>query len=90
MLGLDRYRLDKKRAETHYAELVFLHLFGSTGHVVHSIAFGAQNNDILFFMLGWDRYGFDRKRTETRYAKHWFLHPVGSAGHIVHSSASGE
>jgi hypothetical protein len=36
MLGRDRYRFHKKRVGTRYAELVFFHLVGSAGHVVHS------------------------------------------------------
>jgi hypothetical protein len=35
-LGWDWYGFDKKRAGTHYTELVFLHLVESVGHVVHS------------------------------------------------------
>jgi hypothetical protein len=41
MLGLDRYAFDKKCVGTRYAELVFLHPMGSTGHVVHFVASGA-------------------------------------------------
>jgi hypothetical protein len=36
ILGQVRYGFHKKRARMHYSELVFLHLVGSTGHVVHS------------------------------------------------------
>jgi hypothetical protein len=89
MLRWDMYGYDKKRARTHYAELVFLHPMGSAGHVMHSGASGARNIDALFFMFWWDPYRYDKKRFGTRYAKHVFLHSMGSAGHIVHSGASG-
>jgi hypothetical protein len=41
MLGLDRYGFHKKRVAIYYTELVFLHLVGCAGHVVHSSASGA-------------------------------------------------
>jgi hypothetical protein len=68
MLGWDQYVFDKKCVGTRYAELVFLHLVGSTGHVVASGASGARNVNALFFMLGWDRCYFPKKHTGTRYA----------------------
>jgi hypothetical protein len=35
MLGWDRYRFDKKRAETCYVELLFLGSVGFAGHIEH-------------------------------------------------------
>jgi hypothetical protein len=51
MLVWDRYGFHKKRVGTPYAELVFLHLMGYTGHVVHCSAPNMRNVDTLFFML---------------------------------------
>jgi hypothetical protein len=57
MLRWDRYRFDKKRFRTRYAELLFLHPMGCTGHVMHSSVFESRNVDTIFFMLGCDQYG---------------------------------
>jgi hypothetical protein len=51
MLGCDRNGFLKKRVETRYTKVVFLHPVGSTGHVMHFSASGVRNNDALFFML---------------------------------------
>jgi hypothetical protein len=69
ILGWYRFGFQKKCNETYYAEVVFLHSVGSTGHVVYCSASGAPNVDALFFLLGWDLYGFHQKRDGTRYTK---------------------
>jgi hypothetical protein len=84
----DRYRFNKKHAGTCYAELVYLHLEGSAGHVVHSCASGRKTSMHDFSCLGGTVYGFKKNLTGTRYAKLLFLHLVGSVGHVVHSGAS--
>jgi hypothetical protein len=66
-----------------------LHRVGSSGHVVHSVAFGMLNVDALFFLLEWDEYGFYKKRDGTHHAKLVLLHLMGYAGHVVHSAHSG-
>jgi hypothetical protein len=66
MLMWDRYRFQKRRIGTHYAELVFMHPVGYAGHLVHCGAFGACNIDVLFFLLGWDWYEFHKMRRDTR------------------------
>jgi hypothetical protein len=88
VLEWDLYGFHKKRTQTRYVKLVFLHPVGSTGHVVHSGTSRLHNVDALFVMLGWDRYGLNKKHDGTRYTKLMFLHSVGSVGHVVHSGAS--
>jgi hypothetical protein len=55
-------------AGTHYAELVFSHLVGFEGHVVHSGVSELKSVDVLFFMFGWARCGVHKKHAGTRYA----------------------
>jgi hypothetical protein len=74
---------------TRYGELVFLHLVGSAGHIMHSSAFGTLNIDAIFFILGWDEYGFHKKSDGTCKDELVFLHLVGSARHVLHFSVSG-
>jgi hypothetical protein len=53
MLGWVWCGFHKKRTRTRYAQLVFLHLVGSAGDVMHSTTFGAGYDIALFFVLGW-------------------------------------
>jgi hypothetical protein len=88
LLGWDQYGFEKKYIRTRYAELLFLHPVGSTGHVVPFGASGERIIDTLFFKLRLGRYEFDKKSFRTRYAEHVFSHLVRSGGIVVHSGAS--
>jgi hypothetical protein len=61
MLGWARCDFRKMRVRTCYAELVFIHLVGSAGHIGHSCASEARNIDAPFFILGWAQYNFRKK-----------------------------
>jgi hypothetical protein len=69
MLGWAHSVFHKKRARTHYAKLVFLHMVGSVGYVVHSDASAPRNIQTPFFMLRWIRCDFRQKRVRTCYAE---------------------
>jgi hypothetical protein len=89
MIGWARYGYHKKCAETHYAELEFLHSVRSMGSVLRFILPGARNIDVLFFTLRWARCGYHKKRAETCYVVLVFLHLVRSVGSVLWSGASG-
>jgi hypothetical protein len=67
---------------------MFLHLVGSTCHVVHFSASRPRNINGLFSIIGWARCGF-HKKCRTRYTEIVFLHSVEYVSHVVHSDASG-
>jgi hypothetical protein len=73
MLGLERYRFDKKGTETSHAKHVFLHPVGSVGYIVHFGASSVRNVDTLFFMLVWHQYRFHKKCTRIRYVELFYI-----------------
>jgi hypothetical protein len=86
ILRSNLYGFDKKRVETHYAELVFLHLVGFSAHIVHSSASRHKMSTHYFLYLsGPDVVSIDRALGHVT-LKLCFWHQ--SAGHVVHSSAS--
>jgi hypothetical protein len=84
MLRWDRCGFHKKRAGPCQAEIVFLHLVRSVGHVVHSGVSRAQIVDALFFMLRWAQCGSHKKHDGTRHAT---LVVLQSVDYVVRSSA---
>jgi hypothetical protein len=91
MLEWDWYGFHKKHTRIRYAELMFLHLVGLVGHIVHFSASGVRIINAVLFMHGYDRCGLNKKGIgpDTLRRTCIFLHPVGSAAHVVHSGASG-
>jgi hypothetical protein len=88
LLRWDRYRFQKKCVEARYTKLVFLHLVGYAGHIVHCGASRTRNNDALFFLLGWDRDGFHKMCRDTLRRTCVFA-SSSICGHVVISCASG-
>jgi hypothetical protein len=64
----------------HYAKLVFFHLVGYAGHVVHYGASGPRNIYALFFMLGWAWYGFSKKVCRYTLCRTWVFASGGICG----------
>jgi hypothetical protein len=85
----DQYGLQKKCVETHYAELMFLHLVGSYGsHSALRIVRGVKRRRTIFLI----RVGpirIPQKSVKAPYAELVFLHLLESTGHVVHCCASG-
>jgi hypothetical protein len=80
--------IPQKHTGRHYTKFVFLHLVGSTGHVVHSSSSGAQNINALFPSSGWHGPDPTKKRarichvvrsgaSRARNVTHYLSFPVG-------------
>jgi hypothetical protein len=87
MLGWDRYGFDKKRAMTHYTELVFFCIRWDL-RVMWCILVHPELETMTYYFSCSGGTSTDlKKRNVTRYAEPVFLHLVGYAGRVVHSGA---
>jgi hypothetical protein len=77
----------KKRVGTRYAKIVFLHLVGSAGHIVHSGARGAPNVGALFSCWGGPGTVSIKIAPGDVTPTLCFLHLVGSTGHRSRSAS---
>jgi hypothetical protein len=89
ILGRAWYGFHKKRAGTHYAELVLLFPVGSVGHVVPLWCIRGMKRRHTVFHARVGSVWFHQKCAGTQYVKLVFLRPLGSGGHVVHFGASG-
>jgi hypothetical protein len=80
MLGWGQYGLNKKRAGTRYANLVFLRPVESAGHVVHSGASGSETSMHRPIQI--------QQKGHRDMFHSPCVFPTG-AGHVLHSGASG-
>jgi hypothetical protein len=69
----------KKYVGSHYTDLVFLHLMGYAGHIMHSGGSGCKTS--MHYFHAWvGQCGFPKKGTGTRYAKLVIFKNSGNCG----------
>jgi hypothetical protein len=85
MLGWDRYRFQKKRDGTRYAELVFLPSVVSMDHVVHS---GVSKTSTHYFSYSGGTGTYSTKSASGHVTLKLCFRSVGSVGHILHLGAT--